>query len=420
MFKVYQEHENFGLYSAFDLALGKMQLIDKESFDSFGNNKLKFINTSPSPFHTRFPRRIYFQITRSCQLSCDYCYVKAGPKQPHLEQSVILEMANFMGKNGLMEVRLTGGEATVHPNFIEICEHFHKNNIYISLGTNGLWSEPIKEFLAAQPYFCLAITIDGSELTHGAYRKGTHKSLLKNINDLRKKNSYIRIRINMVVTKSNKQHYQGLVDFAKDVSAESLTFLPLRPRLNAPELLNEVLSASEFREIANSVSQYRIFEKQKIQQVQSATINKKDDPFAIFKNRKVCPTGRERMNLSFHADTKQISAFACTFSPAMDNTVEQKIRDHFIAGKFSYENIDQLLDIWNDNDRWEIFRDRDLKQKACSSCSSFGKSCGGTGFCHIQNHEYYKLNTTEDIKQQLRKQMLNLPTWCELPKKNMN
>jgi hypothetical protein len=97
----------------------------------------------------------------------------------------------------------------------------------------------------------------------------------------------------------------------------------------------------------------------------------------------------------------------------MEETIDRRIRDEFISGEFDYDKIEKLLDIWHDDSRWDIFRDRSLKTDACSTCSSFGKSCGGTGFCHIQNHKYRKLKLEENIKQQLYKQMKELPSWCK-------
>jgi MoaA/NifB/PqqE/SkfB family radical SAM enzyme len=410
MFKLYQEHENFGEYSAFNLALGRLEAIDKEKFEQFSDTNLKFINPNSSPLHTRFPRRIYFQITRNCQLSCEYCYVKAGPKQPHLERHVICNIVDYLGEQGLMEVRLTGGEATTHPNFIEICERFFKKNIYISLGTNGLWSNPIKEFLASQPYFCLAVTIDGSEHSHQAYRRGSFNALYKNLRELRARNPYIRIRINMVVTKSNKHQFTDLVRFAEEITAESLTFLPLRPRMSEPQLLQEVLSAEEFREV-----------------VYHATVSLKDKPgediiqqdvthkaiFDRYKKRKVCPAGRERLNLAFNASEKKITTFACSFSPAMEGAIDARLREHFIAGTFGYEEIEKLKAIWEEDAYWDVFRDRNLKTEACMSCASFGNNCGGSGYCHIQNHKYFELQLNQDINAQLHKQMKTLPVWCE-------
>jgi MoaA/NifB/PqqE/SkfB family radical SAM enzyme len=420
LFKVYHEHENFGGYVAFDLAMGKMQSIDKNTFDSFTSARLKFKNEELSPYHTQFPRRAYFQITRSCQLQCDYCYVKAGPKQPHLETDVIFELADYLGQHGLMEVRLTGGEATVHPDFMDICERFFKNNIYISLGTNGLWSNPVKEFLAAQRYFCLAVTIDGSELSHGAYREGSHKALLKNLYELRKNNPYVRIRINMVVTKSNKHHYPELVKMADEIAAESLTFLPLRPRLSNPELLTEVLSAQEYRELMHHARHCYRPNNSTLNLPNSITeIPLDEDTFAAFKKRKVCAAGRERLNFSFDAARQKITTFACSFSPVMDETADARIRAPFIAGEFQYDQIELLKGIWQDDERWDIFRDNALKPQACSSCTSFGKSCGGSGFCHIQNHKYLQLDTKDNVKQQLRAQTATLPDWCQLTHKSI-
>lgn len=416
MFKVYQEHENFGAYTAFDLTMGKLHLIDEGLFEEYDKTALKFSNPNPSSLHTRFPRRFYFQITRNCQLTCDYCYVKAGPNQPHLPKNVIFEIADYAGEHGLMDVRLTGGEATIHPDFIEICERFHKNNIYVTVGTNGLWTNPIKEFLSSQKYFSISVTIDGSEMTHSAYREGSHKSLLKNLRELRNNNPYIRIRINMVVTKSNKYQYPELVRFADEISAESLTFLPLRPRLSNPELLPEVLSAEDFKEVIYNATRSYTSDKKIGSPTPKNIIQQDENTFAVFKNRPVCYAGRERIDMSFDAENNEIMIIGCSFSPALDKSVDSKIREAFISGRFDYDNIDKIKQIWEDNSKWNIFRDRSLKQSACTTCPSFGKSCAGTGYCHIQNHKYAQLSLERNIEEQIKTQMLELPSWCELTK----
>lgn len=117
--------------------------------------------------------------------------------------------------------------------------------------------------------------------------------------------------------------------------------------------------------------------------------------------------------MSFDEKTNEILVYGCSFSPAIDIGVDPKIREAFIGGRCKYDDVSNIKNIWEDDSRWEIYRDRSLKPSECSSCQSFGKTCAGTGYCHIQNHKYGQLSTQRDIIQQIKTQMTELPTWCE-------
>lgn len=117
--------------------------------------------------------------------------------------------------------------------------------------------------------------------------------------------------------------------------------------------------------------------------------------------------------MSFDENTNEILVYGCSFSPAIDIGVDPSIREAFIAGRCGYDDVSKIKDIWEDDSRWEIYRDRSLKPSQCSSCSSFGKTCAGTGYCHIQNHKYGQLSVQENIIEQIKTQMTELPNWCE-------
>lgn len=156
-----------------------------------------------SSTHTSFFRRAYFQITRRCNLLCDHCFIKANPYQSDLDVHVIDRLTEYLGRKGLMEVRLSGGEPTIHKDFIHVAENFTKNNIYVSVGTNGLWPKKVLEYFKSQKNIWLVVSIEGNEDTHNAIRPNSYSTIIKNLTELRKANSYFRLRINMVLCRKN-------------------------------------------------------------------------------------------------------------------------------------------------------------------------------------------------------------------------
>lgn len=161
MIRYFNEHPEFTAFTRFDDATGKLETVSPADFagvlDDFGDEKTRpylrrieraegtfFVGATPAT-HTRFPRRVYFQITRNCNLSCPICFIKAGQGGSAVPRSVAKEVAQFMGANGLIEVRLTGGEPTTHPFFFDILHDFQDAGVYVSIGTNGAFGRRKKD-----------------------------------------------------------------------------------------------------------------------------------------------------------------------------------------------------------------------------------------------------------------------------------
>ena len=58
------------------------------------------------------------------------------------EQALI----EYLQDTALMEVRLTGGEPTLHNDFIESSERFREGGIYVSVATNGVWRSDVFDY----------------------------------------------------------------------------------------------------------------------------------------------------------------------------------------------------------------------------------------------------------------------------------
>ena len=115
MLRLYKELPEFGGFLAFDTISGSLSTIDEKKFRELEKQTPAghcFYGNSST--HTSFFRRAYFQITRRCNLLCDHCFIKADPYQSDLEVHVIDRLTEYLGRKGLMEVRLSGGEPTIH------------------------------------------------------------------------------------------------------------------------------------------------------------------------------------------------------------------------------------------------------------------------------------------------------------------
>jgi len=429
MIKIYKEHpEFFDGFTIFDTETGRLVTITEEEFQRFlpedlpnqienekpiqrvqGKGATIFLGETPET-HTRFPRRIYFQITRNCNLRCPYCFIEAERGRAHVPTSAIMDVATFMGKNGLMEVRLTGGEPTTHPDFFDILHKFQEENVYVSVATNGVMNKITLDELSEEQNLWIICSVDGNRETHNRYRPGTFDIIIRNLKYLKEKNPSIRIRLTTVLTKENKDQMYELGEICSSVDAESITVIPLRPQVRDQRIKEEMVTAQEFRQVIK-----RLVDAKEKLGIRFTTTIETDyigkvykDP--IVRKRASCAAGREATNLDYDAAKKEFLVHGCSYSPAPDLKGTPEVRKPFLAGTFSPDNISTFLDIWRDESAWTIFRDLSFKSEDCKQCE-YLKNHQCVGSCPIQNVDYSSLRVGDDVLAQLREQINRTSEW---------
>lgn len=406
MKNVYFENENFGKCSLFNTETGKLNKISEKEFEILSdNNEIGNVFINNSLTHTIFPRIIYFQITRKCNLSCPYCFISADQKGKQVPWEDIKVFAEYFRKNGLMEVRLTGGEPTLHSHFQEIVDVFLDKHIYVSVATNGCWSSEILEYFKRKKNIFLIISVDGPEYIQDTYRSNSYNNLIKNISELRKYNKEIRIRFNTVLTKENYLKLEGLFELADKFSIEYINFIPLKPQLRSANIKEKMLNATQYKEAVNLMvtlrKKYGIKFNTSILASETEEILKDN----LYKKRKHCSAGTEGTNLDYDFDKRTYRMYGCAYSPAADLKWESNIKDYLVAGEFTIENVECFKDIWNNDACWKIFRQK-IKPLECRQCERYGKGC--VGACVIQNLDYKKLETSENAQEELYEQIQNM------------
>lgn len=80
---------------------------------------------------------VFLTINKNCPLSCDYCYAK-GTDQKIMSIKLVKESINFLNDLGVNYAIISGGEPSIHPNFLEIVSLLHKSGLKIILNTNAI------------------------------------------------------------------------------------------------------------------------------------------------------------------------------------------------------------------------------------------------------------------------------------------
>jgi len=147
-------------------------------------------------FFNDVPAHIY--LTLKCNLSCPYCVNQANPKESKIGKYNFspgekwIKAINNMNKT----IVFTGGEPTLHPDFIKIVNGI-KKELSIIVYTNFCWSEQFTEDLLSQLKRPIKVL--------GSYHPscGRPEKILEVIKKLRKKGLFDGM-IHAVGTKSQK------------------------------------------------------------------------------------------------------------------------------------------------------------------------------------------------------------------------
>lgn len=183
-------------------------------------------------FGRRFPY-LRLSLTDVCNFRCSYClpdgYKKTGCKT-FLEQTEILRLVRAFAALGVWKIRLTGGEPTIRPDFIDIT---HQIAAMPGIETLTFTTNGYKLPQRAQEYFdagLRAINISIDSLNNSGFKTITgHDRLdevLKGITACFEA-GFESIKINTVLLKNlNDTELDDFIDFVKDKPV-SLRFIEL-------------------------------------------------------------------------------------------------------------------------------------------------------------------------------------------------
>lgn len=133
--------------------------------------------------HIRPKLSLIFEVTNACNLRCPFCYVirEERLKQEHIPLDKYERILKIYRP---LYLQMTGGEATVHPNFIELLRIASKYVLEMQISSNGVLLEKfIYQFLELPKTPAIGISLDAPSELHDKIRnrKGLFRRILKNI-----------------------------------------------------------------------------------------------------------------------------------------------------------------------------------------------------------------------------------------------
>jgi radical SAM protein with 4Fe4S-binding SPASM domain len=204
----------------------------------------------PTDFHFDAPLMAWLELTRACNLRCPHCFVEGGAARAgELSTERILRLLDEWAEMGVFSVILTGGEPTMHPDFLPILRHAHGLGFTVGVATNGM---PITaRLLAGIPRDDVIISISIDHLHGQGARKQQSDFEYVTRKILMMKEAGFNTSIMTTTSSANVHNLQAIIDWAidNDISLRSVPFVSMgRGRLNSGlvNTVDDVEAAAKF------------------------------------------------------------------------------------------------------------------------------------------------------------------------------
>jgi len=187
----------------------------------------------------KLPVLINWSLTERCNLSCGFCFRFHDKELNHKAKKTIIDK---IIKSGVKRVTLTGGEPTLVKHLTNISNTLRLSGVFVSLHTNGINTEYIKENY--NHFDRISLSLDGHNSSINKNMRGHENYFEKVINiiEFLNKKEY-DFAIKTIVTKQNIHSIPRMVDFinkVKPVFWSLFEFLPLENgSINKDEYLLE-------------------------------------------------------------------------------------------------------------------------------------------------------------------------------------
>lgn len=206
--------------------------------------------------------QIYFYLTAGCNLACRHCWLAPGfdtngSAYPTLSVDLFeaaIREAKPLGLNG---VKLTGGEPLLHPKFKQLLEIVRREEIRLTIETNGVLCTPaMSREIAKSPYRFVSISIDGADAaTHEWVRgvTGCFKKAQQAVRNLAAVDTPPQII--MTLMRCNADQVGAVVRMAKTLGATSVKFNVMQPTARGQRLheKDEALGIAELIQLGRHV-----------------------------------------------------------------------------------------------------------------------------------------------------------------------
>jgi SynChlorMet cassette radical SAM/SPASM protein ScmF len=186
---------------------------------------------------------LYFYLTEGCNLACRHCWMgprfdATGDLYPTLPVELFETAIREAKPLGLSSVKLTGGEPLLHPRFTRLLEIVQREELRLTIETNGLLCTPeIAAEIAKSPNRYVSVSIDGIDAETHEWVRGVPGSFAAALQSVRTLVAAgIRPQIIFTVMRGNVSQVDAIVRMGEELGADSVKFNMVQPTARGEKL----------------------------------------------------------------------------------------------------------------------------------------------------------------------------------------
>ena len=156
---------------------------------------------------------VYFHVTQRCNLQCEYCYNKNNlNKREELTTEEVFRVIDILKKANVKNIILTGGEALLRKDIVEIAQYIKQEGFSLTVLTNGVLLGAKSRILKYIDSSIISIdTLDAQK----NLRKGLDiDALIKNLKEI-EHSLRSKIYLRCVISKQDMDSWKSIKEFCK-------------------------------------------------------------------------------------------------------------------------------------------------------------------------------------------------------------
>jgi radical SAM protein with 4Fe4S-binding SPASM domain len=173
--------------------------------------------------HHYQPKYVVWEITLACDQPCTHCGSRAGEaRSSELSTAKALEVVEELAAMGAEEVVLIGGEAYLHPGYLDIARALALAGIRVVMTTGGRGIDAERARAMREAGFeRVSVSIDGLEATHDRMRaaRGSFRTASAAIRHFAEAGIYPASNLNL--NRSNAHDLEALYEHLKSLGVRS-------------------------------------------------------------------------------------------------------------------------------------------------------------------------------------------------------
>jgi|15BtaG_2_1085339.scaffolds.fasta_scaffold24673_2 molybdenum cofactor biosynthesis enzyme MoaA len=176
-------------------------------------------------------------ITGLCNFKCPYCRM-TGPNG-HASLGEIINLIDLWADDGLQNIRLSGGEPTVHPQLVDMVRHAKSRGIKrIALSTNGSAPLSLYHTLVEAGVNDFSISLDACCAEDATLMSGTGRPVFERIvSTIKEMSKLTYVTVGVVLNEENVDKLAQTVQYAHDLGVADI----------------RVISAAQYNELLTGV-----------------------------------------------------------------------------------------------------------------------------------------------------------------------